>query len=62
MILHVYIITTPVQSLFGRSASLTWPGVFQGGAGAIQMVVQARVIKHLLFMHRGASDRRTLHR
>uniref|UniRef100_A0A3Q1FRX5 MINDY family member 4B n=1 Tax=Acanthochromis polyacanthus TaxID=80966 RepID=A0A3Q1FRX5_9TELE len=34
---------------------------FQGGARAIQMVVQARIIKHLLFIRPSGSDRRTLH-
>ncbi|XP_041850161.1 inactive ubiquitin carboxyl-terminal hydrolase MINDY-4B [Melanotaenia boesemani] len=33
----------------------------QGGARAIQMVVQARIIKHLLFGQQGASNRQTLH-
>ncbi|XP_029027078.3 inactive ubiquitin carboxyl-terminal hydrolase MINDY-4B isoform X2 [Betta splendens] len=33
----------------------------RGGAGPIQMVVQARVIKHLLFMHQNSLERRTLH-
>uniref|UniRef100_A0A3Q1K7K9 Deubiquitinating enzyme MINDY-3/4 conserved domain-containing protein n=1 Tax=Anabas testudineus TaxID=64144 RepID=A0A3Q1K7K9_ANATE len=32
----------------------------RGGAGPIQMVVQARVIKHLLFTHESDSHRRTL--
>ncbi|XP_034460625.1 inactive ubiquitin carboxyl-terminal hydrolase MINDY-4B [Hippoglossus hippoglossus] len=31
-----------------------------GGAGAIQMVVQARIIKHLLFISQSSSDGRTL--
>ncbi|KAK2846450.1 hypothetical protein Q5P01_009449 [Channa striata] len=33
----------------------------RGGAGPIQMVVQARVIKHLLFLHQSSSDTQTLH-
>ncbi|XP_051814042.1 inactive ubiquitin carboxyl-terminal hydrolase MINDY-4B [Acanthochromis polyacanthus] len=33
----------------------------RGGARAIQMVVQARIIKHLLFIRPSGSDRRTLH-
>ncbi|CAI5692408.1 inactive ubiquitin carboxyl-terminal hydrolase MINDY-4B isoform X2 [Oreochromis niloticus] len=32
-----------------------------GGAQAIQMVVQARIIKHLLFARQSSSDGRTLH-
>lgn len=44
--------------------SLTWPGVcvFQGGTRPIQMVVQARVIKHLLFVRQSSSEGRTLQR
>ncbi|XP_049431970.1 inactive ubiquitin carboxyl-terminal hydrolase MINDY-4B isoform X2 [Epinephelus fuscoguttatus] len=34
----------------------------RGGARAIQMVVQARIIKHLLFIRQSGSDRQTLHR
>ncbi|XP_045929658.1 inactive ubiquitin carboxyl-terminal hydrolase MINDY-4B [Micropterus dolomieu] len=33
----------------------------RGGARAIQMVVQARIIKYLLFVRPGSSDGRTLH-
>nr|XP_040034586.1 inactive ubiquitin carboxyl-terminal hydrolase MINDY-4B [Gasterosteus aculeatus aculeatus] len=32
-----------------------------GGAQAIQMVIQARIIKHLLFLRQSASDGQTLH-
>lgn len=59
--LHYYD-TCIAKSLFEYSVNLTWSDVFQGGAGPIQMVVQARVIKHLMFMHHSGSDRRTLHR
>ncbi|RVE65352.1 hypothetical protein OJAV_G00134970 [Oryzias javanicus] len=34
--------------------------VDQGGARAVQMVIQARIIKHLLFSQQGGSERRSL--
>ncbi|XP_062416921.1 inactive ubiquitin carboxyl-terminal hydrolase MINDY-4B [Pungitius pungitius] len=36
--------------------------VFQGGAKAIQTVVQARIIKYLLFLRQSGSEGQTLHR
>lgn len=51
----------PISPVYS-CVSLTWSGAFQGGAGPIQTVVQARIIKHLLFVHQSSSERQTLHR